>query len=775
MTRARTALRARETPAAAPMVRRRPAPPSREPASPVASLAAIPAVQRKCAACEADDDMTTVQPRLAVGPAGDRFEREADGIAAALMAGEPASDAGSLAAEPRGRDAGGESIAASDAQLTSGGSELPAATRGFFEARTGRDLGAVRVHQGSDAQAKNASISARAFTYKNHVWLGAGENASPGFTMAHELAHVMHQTAPGPVGPQHRAAADAAPAVRRQSAPGATPAAKTCPLELCFAPIGVGGLGAAGFVHAKLNMTDAAGGQSHSEVDPYGHQGVADVASGSLGGRSTGTHSHVVTKAGHGTGSTCIPITATCAQVAGVKAAAADYEALDVVYNAPPGPNSNSFAEWALDKAGIATSGISVPTGALGWGYYISNPGERAKPPRIARLASKTACSMPVSKATTAVALVALLRKAETQLVACGITDVGERVHILRGIYYGTPWSKDHDTPQQSVVRTQMFNVYTGSTQPRYALECMDCGTYMSLGASQDVKDPAGFVDVGHMLIGMDARRSTAAMKMPQPVGGVTGLEASTWAGDLGGGAARLAVDRVAVPTADPLHYFKGTDYGGPINLEGDIAGYAVGSAGATKGTPAPLAIPVGKGVADTVEAYLIGTKAPAAGGTATPAGRNSRCTDFLTAMGGSFSATGGLTNIAAVKTYVSDQIESFGCWYMVNFMRQHGGIDLKKAEDAAHHIAGVSQEMGSIFVDALVGCVASPAGTIAIPAKAPPVTPKAASASCTAALLSAKAAVKGGQLLDDAKKKGNELKKDASDLIQQAEDWWKK
>lgn len=84
----------------------------------------------------------------------------------------------------------------------------------------GRDLSGVRVHQGSRASAKNASISARAFTYKNHVWLGASESAGPSFTMAHELVHVMQQTAPGPVGPQRRMADGAqahaaAPTIRR--------------------------------------------------------------------------------------------------------------------------------------------------------------------------------------------------------------------------------------------------------------------------------------------------------------------------------------------------------------------------------------------------------------------------------------------------------------------------------------------------------------------------------------------------------------------------------
>lgn len=291
-----TAAKTSAAPKAAPPVMRAPAPLGRTALPPLASLAAIPAgpvVQRECAACEAEDkepglqrrlnalasassvqrqcaacegedkEESSVQPRLDVGPVGDRYEMEADSIAAKVMAMRDPDVAASAASEtvqracsacsssreePRARrfaDAdqesdlkvrakrtgGGESIAASDAELTSGGSAMPAATRTFFEDRMGRDLGHVRIHSGSEAQARNDSISARAFTYKNHVWLGAGESASPTFTMAHELAHVMQQTSPGPVGPQRRAAegegvkaSDVVAAVQRRGAPFWLPA-----------------------------------------------------------------------------------------------------------------------------------------------------------------------------------------------------------------------------------------------------------------------------------------------------------------------------------------------------------------------------------------------------------------------------------------------------------------------------------------------------------------------------------------------------------------------
>jgi citrate lyase gamma subunit len=183
-----------------------------------------------CSACaEQDVEEMPVQPRLEVGPVGDHYEQEADTIAGRVMAMRDADVSSAGAAVQRAcaacssddrpharrleaddeaevevrarRDGGSETIAASDSQLTSGGAPLPAMTRDFFEGRLGRDLGDVRVHQGGGAHALNDSISARAFTYKNHIWLGANENTRPSFTIAHELAHVMQQTAPGPVGP----------------------------------------------------------------------------------------------------------------------------------------------------------------------------------------------------------------------------------------------------------------------------------------------------------------------------------------------------------------------------------------------------------------------------------------------------------------------------------------------------------------------------------------------------------------------------------------------
>jgi len=443
-------------------------------------------------------------------------------------------------------------------------------------------------------------------------------------------------------------------------------------------------------------------------------------------------------------GTTCFHLAVTCAQALAVRAAAHRYESMDVVYNEPPGPNSNSFAEWVLTAAGVPTAGIMPPSGAWGWSYYVNNPGMRVRPPRVARTASaiERGCTTRVANARSFRALVDLIRIAETQLIACGVTDVEERLHILRGIYYGTPWSRDFGTSERSHARTQMFNAYTGNTQPRYVMECLDCGVVTALGRSQDVVDGHRSLDVGHMLIGMDARRSWVARNVPQPIGGVPGAEAATWVGDLGGGAARLAVDRTSAPTS-ALHYFRGSNYGGSINLEGDVASYAVGVAPGAAASGAPrLTIPAGSTIADTVEAYLLGAPGPAAKW-------NSRAAVFLRALGGTLDASNVLTNRSTVIDYVEGQVETFACWYLVNYLRQHGGIDLHSAEEASHYIVGTSQEMAEIFVSALERSAVRPSTPIAAHGTAPPVTPRSATASCTIALGAARGAQAGGQSID--------------------------
>jgi len=95
------------------------------------------------------------------------------------------------------------------------GRPLPAAMRDFMEPRFGRDFSTVRIHDSSDDRRAAHRIGARAFTHREHVWIGPDESASDRKLMAHELTHVVQQTAPGPAKAAARAAETGEPQLRR--------------------------------------------------------------------------------------------------------------------------------------------------------------------------------------------------------------------------------------------------------------------------------------------------------------------------------------------------------------------------------------------------------------------------------------------------------------------------------------------------------------------------------------------------------------------------------
>jgi hypothetical protein len=115
-------------------------------------------IQRKCAACE---ELESVQ-------------RKGDGGLAAAMVPDP------------GR-----------VLRPAGGRPLDAATRAFFEGRLGRDLSAVRVHEGREASAAARSVRALAYTVGPNVVFRDGQyrpdTEGGKRLLAHELAHVAQQ------------------------------------------------------------------------------------------------------------------------------------------------------------------------------------------------------------------------------------------------------------------------------------------------------------------------------------------------------------------------------------------------------------------------------------------------------------------------------------------------------------------------------------------------------------------------------------------------------
>ncbi|NGZ08804.1 MAG: DUF4157 domain-containing protein [Nitrospira sp. LK70] len=80
---------------------------------------------------------------------------------------------------------------------TTGGRPLSGEVRGFMEARFGADFGNVRIHSDPEAASLSNQLSARAFTYRNHVFFSR-DQYQPGTSegkqlLAHELTHTIQQ------------------------------------------------------------------------------------------------------------------------------------------------------------------------------------------------------------------------------------------------------------------------------------------------------------------------------------------------------------------------------------------------------------------------------------------------------------------------------------------------------------------------------------------------------------------------------------------------------
>jgi hypothetical protein len=126
------------------------------------------ALQRRCAACEADDEL--LQPKALSGNSSTTSEKH---------------EAPSMVKEV----------------LRSPGRPLDPRTRASMETRLGHDFGRVRVHDDARAARSAAAVNALAFTVGRHVAFAAGryspDSQAGRRLIAHELAHVVQQGAGG--------------------------------------------------------------------------------------------------------------------------------------------------------------------------------------------------------------------------------------------------------------------------------------------------------------------------------------------------------------------------------------------------------------------------------------------------------------------------------------------------------------------------------------------------------------------------------------------------
>jgi hypothetical protein len=136
-----------------------------------------------------------------VSQPGDRFETQADAVAARVglgdaPAGPPPAVARLAAPSAAADDPGPPGLAALLAN-PGPGAPIPPDVRAQIEPHLGFALGDVQVHGNGAAQTAAAQLGARAFTAGGHIFLGTGESATDLPLMAHEATHVVQQQAVG--------------------------------------------------------------------------------------------------------------------------------------------------------------------------------------------------------------------------------------------------------------------------------------------------------------------------------------------------------------------------------------------------------------------------------------------------------------------------------------------------------------------------------------------------------------------------------------------------
>ncbi|EDZ67240.1 hypothetical protein NOC27_567 [Nitrosococcus oceani AFC27] len=174
-------------------------------------------LQRKCASCansgsecaECRKKRTfALQPKLTINEPGDRYEQEADRIAAQVMT-MPAQQAAS-SAPPRIQRLSGEAVAVGRPSvvpdsvhqtLASPGRPLESTLRQDMGQRFGYDFSRVRVHTSRAAEQSARDVNAHAYTVGQNIVFGAGQFAprtqEGRRLLAHELAHVVQQSDAG--------------------------------------------------------------------------------------------------------------------------------------------------------------------------------------------------------------------------------------------------------------------------------------------------------------------------------------------------------------------------------------------------------------------------------------------------------------------------------------------------------------------------------------------------------------------------------------------------
>jgi hypothetical protein len=175
--------------------------------------------------------------------------------------------------------------------------------------------------------------------------------------------------------------------------------------------------------------------------------------------------------------------------------------------------------------------------------------------------------------------------------------------------------------------------------------------------------------------------------------------------GDVGGGAGMLAYRRVTNPNKRAVDmYNDGHNFGGWLNLEGDIAAYLVARNPDSFDKRPGVNLGDDDYIADALAQYLL--PQPAEEGSEW----HQRARIFLEMLGGEFDSSGNLTNEEELIEDLSVVVEDFAENYVINMSLSRDDVDLY---EVSKHLDGASKEMTDIFIKTLITATGNPGNRV--------------------------------------------------------------
>lgn len=316
----------------------------------------------------------------------------------------------------------------------------------------------------------------------------------------------------------------------------------------------------------------------------------------------------------------------------------------------------------------------------------------------------------PIGGSSSFQDLINTIRSAEEILISNGFEDINERIKILRGIYYGTDWSMDYNQGYGSQSRNNGFKLYLFSPgEPINPQIMFGNSLFQKLQKSPEVINGTQGIDWGHIIIGLDARLRYVSRETFVLGHEATGLEITTWIGDIGGGSGMLSYKRVSSPAKRAIDMFvnSNSDFGGWLNLEGDVGAYLVGADIESYDNTPEVQISNEGFISEAVANYLF--PQPSSEGKIW----FNRSKLFLQMIGGQIDQNGGLINKDYLVQSISKRIEDFAENYIINLAATNN-VDNNPANDvnlyeASKYLKGSSNEMTRIFIHTLERAIRHP------------------------------------------------------------------